>query len=263
MTEKIKQWAIKGFMRNTLSEEPLTDEQTANGVRQLTTVVEGVPGLNRRYIDPPIIGQSLGLVSFIPAKDVIPNEKGFYGYIKLRGNYEDLGDCSKKCKNIIQHVDSTNHIHVCRVGLPVPLVGKGFADNIETVDIKEVVEKDLSLNIQRKAHDERAEIENIQQRAEDLQESVKTVNEEEEYMTTRTKLAVHKWTRSEYKTKIAELDKLIEDAKTILHKETKEHPEWEVNYLSKYLEARKKANIPDDQTLTGFMGFVRKAIDED
>ena len=143
-------WVIREFLPNTTSSVPLTDNQVSEGKTDLVKIVKGLPRLNKRYIDPPIQGQTYGLVSFIPAQGAKANEKGFYGYVKFRGNYDNIPDCSNRIDYIIRNVDSTNHIHVCRVGEPVPLVTKGYAEEVDEVDVKREAEKDMSAMSERK-----------------------------------------------------------------------------------------------------------------
>ena len=45
------------------------------------------PRVDRTYADPPIALQTVGLLSFTPAKGATPNENGVFGFAKLRGNY--------------------------------------------------------------------------------------------------------------------------------------------------------------------------------
>ena len=257
--EAAADWVIRGFLPNTSVSTPLTDEQTNMAKEELVTVIKA-PSLNRRYIDPPINSQTFGLVSFIPAKDAVANEKGCFGYVKLRGNFATMEDCESTIDNIIRYVDSTNHIHVCKVGMPIPLVTSGFAETVTQVDVKADIEKDMSHNVRKKAMEERKEMKEIEEREEALKKDVVAPDPQEEYNAKRTKLAVLRWTLQEHYKKIEEIKKLRDKCISELIVESAENPDWEANHLERYMEARRKANIPEDQDLPTFMAFIRSPI---
>lgn len=257
--KNVENWVIKEFLPNSNSSVPLSDDQTRSAMNQLVNVVHA-PQLSRRYIDPPIKSQTYGLITFIPAKDAKPNDKGYYGYVKMRGTFDTLEDCKTQIDSIIRYVDSTNHIHVCKVGVPVPLVTAGFAEEVDKVDIKETVEKDMSVNVRKKAMEERKEMEDIQERAEQLKKDVTEPDPEEAYNAKRTKLAVLRWTLKEHLKKAQEIRELRDKCKEELLKESELNPQWEQRHLERYMEARRKANIPEDQALPDFMAFIRSPI---
>lgn len=259
-SKQVDNWVIREFLPNTNSSVALTDNQVAEGFVDLVKVVKHLPKLNRRYIDPPIQGQKFGLVSFIPAKGAKANEKGFYGYVKLRGNYDNNHDYSNRIDDIIRNVDSTNHIHVCHVGTPVPLVTEGYAEKVDEIEIKEEVEKDISTNVRTRAKEDRKEMEEIEERAEALKRDVVEPDPEEAYNAKRTKLAVLRWTLKEHLKKIEEIKKLRDSCVRELVKESADNPNWEKNHLDRYMAARRKAHIPEDQDLPDFMAFIRSPI---
>lgn len=262
-SNQVDNWVIREFLPNTNSSVALTDSQVAEGMTELVKVVKGFPRLNKRYIDPPIHGQSFGLVSFIPAKGAKANEKGFYGYVKFRGNYDNISDCSNRIDHIIRNVDSTNHIHVCRVGMPVPLVTAGYAEEVDEVEVKQEVEKDISTNVRTKAMEDKKEMEEIEDRAEALKRDVAEPDPEEAYNAKRTKLAVLRWTLREHLKKADEIKELRDKCVRELVRESVDNPEWEKNHLERYMTARRKAHIPEDQDLPEFMAFIRSPIIDD
>ena len=259
--KKVEEWVIREFEPNSRVSTPLTDEETNAAMQELVKVVN-FPCLHRRYIDPPIPGQTFGLVTFIPAKDVKPNEKGFYGYIKLRGTFNYLSDCETQMDSIIRLTDSANSIHVCRVGVPVPLVTKGFAEEVIEVDLKETIEKDLSANVRKKDKDERKEIEDIKDRAELLKKDVAEPDEEDAYISRRITLSVLRFNLKSLKEKTKETGFLLNKCKSDLKSVIEQHPEWEKTYLDKYMAARRQVNIPDKSDQPSFMDFVNQPIDD-
>lgn len=255
----VEKWVIREFLPNTNVSTPLTDEQTGEAISQLVDIV-GFPKLHRRYIDPPIPNQTYGLVTFIPARDARPNDKGYYGYIKMRGTFNTIHDCKTQSDSIIRYTDSTNHIHVCRVGVPVPLVTAGFSEEVDKIDIKETVEKDVSANVRNREREDRKEIEDIQDRAEMLKKDVAEPDPKNAYMAKRTKLAVLRWSVQEHRKKEEEIRDLRDRCVRELIVESQEHPEWEESYYDTYMEARRKANIPEDQDLNDFMAYIKLPI---
>ena len=67
----------------------LTEEEVTNAISALdnTDFTTKFPRVDRTYADPPISLQTVGLISFTPAKGATPNENGVFGFAKLRGNY--------------------------------------------------------------------------------------------------------------------------------------------------------------------------------
>lgn len=249
---------INEFKPNTIDPTPLSASETKTAYDALYTVVKPVKGLNRRYVDPVINDQKYGLLTFIPARDAKPNSDGFYGYVKLRGNYSTIADASARSAEIIKNVDSTNPIYTCVVGSPVPLVVDGFAEEKDEIDVKKHVEEDVSANVRNKMQKARREIEEIKEREEELKRDVAEPDPQDEYNSKRTKLAVLRWTIIEHQNKIKELTELRNKCVRELVKEQHEHPDWERDHLERYMAARKKVGM--DQELTGFMTMIGMPI---
>ena len=74
----------KNFKIDT-SHSPLTDKQTINAMKVLNK--NNFPEVERRYTDPVIDLQKIGLFSFVPARGAVPNNQGIYGFAKIRGNF--------------------------------------------------------------------------------------------------------------------------------------------------------------------------------
>lgn len=239
---------------------PLTDEQTEAAHEQLVHRVEAFPTINRRYIDPPIPGQKFALFSFIPAKDVVPNAQGFYGYAKIRGTFSTPEEAVEKSDEIIRTVDSTNSIYTCLTGHPIPLVVKGHAE-LHNVDMQKEVDKDISYNVRSRAMEERKKIEEMKEREEELRKDVSEPNPEDDYIAKRVKLAVLRFTISEHEIKKKESEELRDKCIKELIEVRDANPDYEKNHLEKYMNARKKAHIPEETDLTGFMKFMCEPIE--
>jgi hypothetical protein len=253
--------AIEAWKPKECLAEPLTEDETIIATSELSK--KAFPQINRKYIDPVIPGQKFSLISFIPAKGTKPNEKGFYGYIKTRGTYNTIEEADSRSEFLIKNVDSTNSIYTCHTGHPVPLVVKGCAESLNEVDIQKEVEQDVSNNVRSRATEERKKMEEIKERERELKEDVSEPHPEDDYIAKRVKLATLRFTISEHARLKKECEELRDKCILELLEAQKTNPEYEERHLAKYLEARKKANIPDDQELTGFMKFIRYPILED
>lgn len=100
----------------------------------------------------------------------------------------------------------------------------------------------------------------IEERAEALKRDVEEPDPEEGYNVKRTRLAVLRWTLKEHMQKAEEFKAKIAKSVRELVKESAENPDWEKNHLERYLAARRKANIPEDQDLPEFMALIRSPI---
>jgi hypothetical protein len=96
----------------------LTEEQVKLALNELnnTSFTERFPEVERRFADPPIDLQKIGLISFVPAKGAKPNDQGVYGFAKLRGNYANTEEASEQAERLIRNVDSYHQIYHTFVG---------------------------------------------------------------------------------------------------------------------------------------------------
>jgi hypothetical protein len=217
--------------------------------------------LNRRYVDPPIANQQFALLSFIPTVDAKPDTDGFYGFVKIRGVFATIQEADAQAEDIIRNVDSCNSIFTCNVGRPVPLCVKGHAESLNEIDLQQKTEETIAKNVREKRMKEKQEIEDIKAREKALKQDVKEPDPEDEYVTKRVKLATLKFTFEEHKKKAEECDNLRKKCEKDLISIRKEHPEYEERYMQRYLDGRKKANIPDDAEMPGFMKYMKDTLE--
>jgi len=266
----------------------LTEEQLVAAKAELFNMVT-FPKVNRKFIDPSKNGEPrFALMSYIPKHDEelktfldgikptlskknrltledLQNRKSIsQGVFKIRGAYHTLAEAEARSEEIIRDIDSTNSIFTCIVGVPYPLVSTGHSLNIEEVDVHKETEKTLVQNIREKRKKEQKEIEEMKQREEELMKDTNKEaheREEDDYIEHRVKLAHLRYTISEHKKKREEcIEKEKECVKWLLEMKAK-HPEYEKRYFKKYLDARKKANIPDDQEgQGGFMKYMKDPL---
>jgi len=80
------------------------------------------PKVVRTMVDPPMVGQNIGNLSFMLFK--VPRSfrgKPIYGYVKLRGNHHDEKSARFDAYKIIREVDSKFQVRSAPVGTWVPI----------------------------------------------------------------------------------------------------------------------------------------------
>jgi hypothetical protein len=255
--------------------EPLTQKQLKNAMRELNSnsTVKNFPQLERRYIDPPILQQRIGLFSFVPAKGASPNPQGIYGFAKLRGNFDNEIDADAQAEKIIRDVDSYHKIFHTFVGKPFPVTTcSDFSGEISQIDLKKSVTDSFSQDVKKKREEEQKQIEEIQQKEKELLEDVKKdkENPDDAYTTLRVKKAQLTWTYVETEKKLKQMSILIAKARKAVEEMDDENPEFKNVYYKKYMDARNSAGIVTDtkEMQESFMKYLVEdlqipAVDED
>lgn len=232
--------------------EPLTEHQTEQAMSALnqTAFVEKYPRVERRYADPEIMLQKIGLISFIPAKDAKPNKDGVYGFAKLRGNFATEEEASQKASFLIKNVDSVHQIYHTYVGRPFPLTeSSDFSADIERIDIQKATAETISEDVKKKREKEAREIEEIKAKEKELLEEVKREEEpsDDKYTTLQVKRSQLSWTYIETKNKLSQMVTLIAKARKEIKDMEDKDPSLKSKYYDKYMNARKEAGLSIDQ----------------
>lgn len=251
------------------SAPPLNDEQTQIAVSNLnnTSFVERfseVPQIERRYADPPVDYQKIGLISFVPAKGATPNENGIYGFAKLRGNYPSEHEANERAEWLIRNADSYHQIYHTFVGRPFPLTcSSDYSKNVDRVDLQQETSNAIREDVRQKREREQREIEEIKEREKELLEDVKKEEEDldDHYTTLRVKKAQLVWTYVETKKKMEQMVGLIAKTKYELDELDKKEPNLKQVYYQKYVDARKKAGLPTDNTSLE-QSFVKYMVED-
>lgn len=98
----------------------------------------------RQFSDPPIPHQNVFLFTFVPAKGATPDDRGTYGFFKMRGAYASEVDAESAAYSLIRNVDSLHEIVLGRVGAPYPLVGDlSNVRESKEVEFQELMEDNL------------------------------------------------------------------------------------------------------------------------
>lgn len=245
-----------------LSSPKLTEEEVSEAMNELnnTSFTRKFPRVDRTYADPQIPLQTYGLLSFIPSKGAVPDKDGFYGFLKLRGNFATEMEANQKAEELIRNVDSYHEIYHAYVGRPIPLTNDPkYVEHTEEIDIKKKTTETISKSILNKKKEEQREIDEIKEKEKELLNDVESVPDPyDNYITLRVKKAQLSWTYLEHHKKIEEIRSILLKTHDQIKKYESENPTYKEEYYNKYMEARGKAGI-DISTKSGegtFMEFM-------
>jgi hypothetical protein len=193
--------------------------------------------------------------------EIMNNEKYIHGVGKIRGAYDTLSAAEKASDKIIQKIDSTNSVFICKIGEPFPLVIRGFAEEVKKIDVKNIVETSVIENIRRKRDREQKEIEEIRRREQQLQQPVEPsphVSELDNYITMKVGLAHTRYEMDKLKKLEGELFvKLVKFVSKLLKIE-EENPDFVKEYMDRYMEGRKSVGFNANDTLEGYLAYIKK-----
>ena len=247
---------------------PLNNEDTIEALKQLddNSFIKKFPSIDRTYADPPVSMQNLSLFSFIPAKGSKPNDKGIYGFAKIRGSYQTEMEASQRAEFLIRNVDSYHKVYTVYTGRPFPLTESSeYSADVSEIDMKKDIAKNISHSIKDKKDDELKEIRDIQQREKNLLEESKReeVDPYDEYITQRVKSSQLQFTYLEHQKKMTEIKEIILKTRGIIKQMDQDHPTFQDNYYEKYMQARKDAGIKEDEkdTQSNFIKFLVEDAD--
>jgi hypothetical protein len=114
--QKLPEWAIPTYP--PLSSDDLVGRAAVEGQ------IVSYPKIVRTMIDPPIPNQSIGCISYMlfdEPKKAKGSEKPVYGFMKLRGNWNNQQQATFESSKIIREVDSKYQIRLAPVGTWVPI----------------------------------------------------------------------------------------------------------------------------------------------
>ena len=244
------------------SDPPLTAEETKAAFSAVnnTSHVDNFPRTDRTYADPAIPLQQYGLISFIPAKGASPNDKGDYGFAKLRGNYATEMEANQRAEWLIRNADSYHQIYHAYIGRPFPMCDtSSYSAETKEVDIRKEAAESISESIKSKKKKDRREMEEIKDREKALKEDVsKDEDPYDRYITLRVKKAQLTWTYLEHQKKMEEMKGLIIKTRKEIRTLDEEHEDYKDNYYKKYCDARAEAGIKEskDETANNFMKYM-------
>lgn len=244
-------WDRKGDNPNPQSNnQPLSDDHVDKLVtEQLDKFNITVPlRKDRLYCDVDIPGQRFVLVSFVPTVNAKPDDKGVYGFMKVRGSYETEKDAVERAKYIVKNIDSYNTIKVAYVGRPFPLTCDAkFSKQVDEVKLDEMAEDAIKEDIKSKMRDEKKKKEEIEARQKNLQVEIDNESKSpiENYTMLRFKVANLMTYKDTVEKKLEEIKNNIEKGISEVKAMDIEYPEFKDEYRDRYNNARKELNIPD------------------
>lgn len=240
---------------------PLSEEDVVNAMSDLNnnTFVKKFLRVERRYADPVDPMQRIGLISFVPAKGATPNEKGIYGFAKLRGNYPTDAEASERAEFLIRNTDSYHQIYHAYVGRPFPCtISSDYSEETSEIDLRKAMTESVSASIKQKKNDERREIKEIEDREKQLLAEAKQEEEDplDFYITLRVKKAQVTWTYLETQKKLDEMKATIIKTREQIEKMEGESEEYAKNYFKKYCDARSESGLDNSTNQDTFMKFL-------
>jgi hypothetical protein len=231
-----------------------------------TAFTDKFPRVDRTYADPHLPLQTIGLISFTPAKGATPNENGVFGFAKLRGNYGTPIEANQRAEFLIRNVDSYHQIYHTYVGRPFPITcSSKYSAETDEIDIRKETTMAVSQNVKDKKAEEQKTVAEIKQREEALLESSKNEVSDpyEEYITLRVKSSQLQWTYLEHQKKLEEIKNIIIKTRKEIATLDNEYPDFQNNYYEKYMKARRDAGIKetDEESKNNFMKFLVEDAD--
>lgn len=241
----------------------LTNEEVNSALKELNnnSFTAKFPRVDRTYADPPPPLQSIGLLSFVPAKGAKPNESGVYGFAKLRGNYATEQEADQRAEYLIRNVDSYHQIYHTYVGRPFPMTASSnYSAETNEIDIRKEMTESISNDVKQKKQDELKTVQEIKKREEELLADTKKeeVDPYDEYITLRVKKAQLSWTYLEHVNKIKEIKDIIMRTRKEIEKLEEDNSEYKEKYYDKYMTARKESGFKDtpEEMEANFLKFL-------
>jgi hypothetical protein len=241
----------------------LTEDEVNLALDELNNdaFIQKFPRVDRTYADPPPPMQTIGLLSFIPAKGATPNSNGVYGFAKLRGNFATPQEADQRAEFIIRTVDSYHQIFHTYVGRPFPLTESSkYSAETSEIDIRKETTEAVSTSVKNKKADEQKTVDEIKEREEALKEDVsgENVDPYDEYITLRVKKAQLSWTYLEHIKKMEEIKGILTQTRSEISRLDEENAEFKDKYYDKYITARKNAGIKDtaEELEDNFMKYL-------
>jgi hypothetical protein len=215
-------------------------------------------------VDPRIPAQAIGLLSFLPSRNAIPDKDGCFGVLKLRGNFPTQEDAENWSENLIRNYDSFSEIDLVHVGRDFPLMVDNTMYNSSTreIDIRKKVDDVTKSALRAKKEQEEKEIKEIEQRQQKLlnpsteQEKDDTYTDIDFYIQLKVKKANAEMLIDEAAKKTKEAQAVIDKTVVELDEIEKTHPEYRQEYMARYENAVK--SVGADITKNPLIEYMKK-----
>jgi hypothetical protein len=246
---------------------PLSDSEVDKAIEEINiTDYIGLkfPRVDRVYADPAIINQVYSLFSFVPSKNAKPDEKGVYGYGKIRGCFATDIESNQRAEYLVKNVDSYHPIYHGFVGRPFPITSSSkYSAEVKEIDIKKQMTDTISADVKAKKEEEKKEIQDMKDREEALLNQSKSIQEGtyeedpfENYITLKVKKAQLTWTYVEHMNKMKEIEHILAKTRKELEDLDELDPTYKDKYFDKYKSARKKSGLDEKIQQDNFIKYM-------
>jgi hypothetical protein len=207
------------------------------------------PRIYKSRVDPQINGQQYSLHSFIPAKGATPDKDGVFGIFKNRGNFNTLNEANEHSELLIRSIDSVNEIFIGFCGKEFPLtMNSNWCSETKEIDVKNKLDEVAKAKYKEQREKEQKDMDEIQERQKKLLSDNKEMKQESKddldyYIMLRVKYANLKLSLEELKSKVKNVDELLEKSKVEIKEMTEKHPEHKEQYMAKYKNALDSSGI--------------------
>lgn len=233
---------------------PLSDDLVGRAAVNGQLVKVEYPKVARSIDDPPIVGQTSGLISYMLLDEPIKkNGKNVYGYVKVRGVYGNDIDAENAGAKLIREVDSRFQVLVIRPGRWTPITedqeGIGRLVDVDTEDTKD--QPNIRDTANKQKHNEEMRIQRELKEREDrmrAEENDTTPLEEkaqsiEAFIQKRLKLDTLRKARLNYIEYLKRMEYTIAKTSYEWVQIAKNHPEYKDQWEDVYTESRKEYGI--------------------
>lgn len=252
----------------------LTENEVEEAMKELNvkSFIEKFPRVDRTYQDPPVNGQNIFLFSFTPAKGATPNEKGVYGFAKVRGSYATPIESEQRAEYIIRNVDSFHKLFHGYVGRPFPITySSDYSAETSEIDIRKEMTSAISSHIKEKKEEDKRIINEIKEREQKLTEESRKAQQDdglsevdedpyEKYITLCVKKAQLSWNFLEHIKKLTEIRDIIIRTRKEIKSLDETYPDFRDKYFKKYMQARESSGFNDKNIKENFLRFMVEDI---
>lgn len=242
------------------------------GMAAVQGQIQEYPKVVRRMEDPRLVGQDVGLLSFMLFKEPkkLSTGKYAYGFVKLRGNYGSVDTAKAEATKLVRDVDSKFEIKLAPVGYWVPITD----DDSFTKEKFEVKEKETDVILgeqatKEKEEDDKRKMREIEKRKAELIEDGDIYDHPESlrYFSMKMVTVIRLMeTREAYKKNFATIEENLEKVEKEVYKLTKANPNYVNEWIDCYNDERSKGGVPnyvpDDDQMKEHEERMRKYEEE-
>ena len=196
-------------------------------------------------VDPNIPGQHIGLISFTPSKNAIPDSDGCFGVLKFRGAFPNSNEAETYAEKLLREYDTYADIDLVFIGkeFPVMVDNTIYTKSTREIDIRKKVDDMVKADLRTKKDKEQKDIDDVMQRQQKLldkthaEEKEETYNDIDYYTTLRVKKAQALSLIDDAGKRVKEAEGVVASADTEINKLDDEFPQYKMDFMAKYEKA--------------------------